>query len=318
MAQAIRCRWVLEKREEIQAAENPDFREISDQEEDPPAESDPFIPYDQMDMFADDIFDHNEPFDEEPSSATNPGPINQHAHVDDAPDEADPEFHDNNSRARIEDELDQEYIYFREFPGAGKVHRTDGKIHDAYSGAMKHPENPFYPFASQLDWEIARWANEDGPGQAAFTRLLNIDGVSYTDSYESQFHWLRHIQVKEKLQLSYNNSRSLNQTINELPTLAEWNRYELQLDNSGAAEPIELWCRNPVDALRSLWGSPVLLPFLKVAPEKQYSDAKMDKCLYNKMNTGNWWWNKQVTTNPSRYKLIIIKLICNHFIGSIT
>jgi hypothetical protein len=43
-----------------------------------------------------------------------------------------------------------------------------------------------------------------------------------------------------------------NQTINKLPTLAEWNQYELQLDNSGVAEPIELWCRNPVDALQSL------------------------------------------------------------------
>jgi hypothetical protein len=92
MAQAIRCRWVLEKREEIQAAENPDFREISDQEDDPPAESDPSIPYDQMDTFADDIFDHNKPFDEDPSSAPNPRPINQHARVDDAQDEADPEF----------------------------------------------------------------------------------------------------------------------------------------------------------------------------------------------------------------------------------
>jgi hypothetical protein len=99
--------------------------------------------------------------------------------------------------------------------------------------------------------------------------------------------------VKEKLELLYNNSRFLNQTINKLPTLAKWNQYELQLDNLGVAEPIKLWCRNPVDALQSVWGSPVLLPFLKVAPEKH---------LYNKMNTGNWWWNKHVTAclNASR------------------
>jgi hypothetical protein len=49
---------------------------------------------------------------------------------------------------------------------------------------MKHPKNLFYPFVSQLDWEIARWANEDGPGQAAFTHLLDIHGVGHTDSYK--------------------------------------------------------------------------------------------------------------------------------------
>lgn len=37
-----------------------------------------------------------------------------------------------------------------------------------------------------------------------------------------------------------------------------------------------------------------MLPFVKFAPEKQYSDASMKCRLYNEMNTCDWWWEKQV------------------------
>ena len=99
--------------------------------------------------------------------------------------------------------------------------------------------------------------------------------------------------MKEKLGLSYNNSRSLNQVINELPALAEWSLHKLTLDDSETTESIELWCQDPTDALKSLWGSPALLQFMKFAPEKQYADSEMEKRLYNEMNTGDWWWKKQ-------------------------
>lgn len=38
--------------------------------------------------------------------------------------------------------------------------------------------NPFAPFLSQMDWEIARWAKLRGPGSTAFSELISIDGVS--------------------------------------------------------------------------------------------------------------------------------------------
>jgi hypothetical protein len=102
----------------------------------------------------------------------------QWVHVENGSDKEDHEFHDNNGCAHIDDELDQDYIFFQDFPSARKVYCTTGDVHLAYSEANRYQNNPFYPFASELDWEIVRWANEDGPGQAVFTRLLNIDGVS--------------------------------------------------------------------------------------------------------------------------------------------
>lgn len=37
--------------------------------------------------------------------------------------------------------------------------------------------NPYAPFASELDWKVARWAVKDSPGHNALNRLLEIPGV---------------------------------------------------------------------------------------------------------------------------------------------
>lgn len=38
--------------------------------------------------------------------------------------------------------------------------------------------NPYAPFVSKLDWEVARWAKMRGPGSTALTELLKIEEVS--------------------------------------------------------------------------------------------------------------------------------------------
>ncbi|KAI0702091.1 hypothetical protein C8Q76DRAFT_802383 [Earliella scabrosa] len=37
--------------------------------------------------------------------------------------------------------------------------------------------NPYAPFASRLDWEVAKWAKMRGPGSTALTELLNIQDL---------------------------------------------------------------------------------------------------------------------------------------------
>ncbi|KAJ6548325.1 hypothetical protein B0H10DRAFT_1969189 [Mycena sp. CBHHK59/15] len=38
-------------------------------------------------------------------------------------------------------------------------------------------DNPYAPFNSKMDWEIAKWAKLRGSGSTAFTDLLNVEGV---------------------------------------------------------------------------------------------------------------------------------------------
>jgi len=56
-----------------------------------------------------------------------------------------------------------------------------------YSSAMGNSDNPYAPFASKMEWEIARWAKLRGPSSMAFTELMGIKGVSLSPSFINMF-----------------------------------------------------------------------------------------------------------------------------------
>lgn len=90
--QATNCKWVIEQRKQVEAAEMPDYREISDQEDDPELLSDLDFelsaPLNYMDMTPDDFFDMP---NEESDVLYATGNQNQCARVEHAPDLDDDE-----------------------------------------------------------------------------------------------------------------------------------------------------------------------------------------------------------------------------------
>ena len=65
---------------------------------------------------------------------------------------------------------------------AGAVYeRTHLNGNKGYRRADSNADNsnPYDPFSSKLDWEIACWAKTRGPGSNALTELLSINGVSF-------------------------------------------------------------------------------------------------------------------------------------------
>ena len=48
-----------------------------------------------------------------------------------------------------------------------------------YGASLGGGDNPWAPFNSKKDWEIARWAKLRGAGSTAFLELLAINGVSF-------------------------------------------------------------------------------------------------------------------------------------------
>jgi hypothetical protein len=62
---------------------------------------------------------------------------------------------------------------------AGEPVGTALPTHDAYSASLANPSsaNPYEPFASKIDWEVAQWAKLRGPSSSSFAELLKIDGV---------------------------------------------------------------------------------------------------------------------------------------------
>lgn len=83
-----------------------------------------------------------------------------------------------------------------EHPTAGRTVRMTQHVHERWAacfGTSPHTDNIvmdgtgkpdlanvniYHPFASKLDWDIAKWMVKDGIGHSSFNRLLQIDGVS--------------------------------------------------------------------------------------------------------------------------------------------
>ncbi|KAJ3793034.1 hypothetical protein GGU11DRAFT_873728 [Lentinula aff. detonsa] len=150
-------------------------------------------------------------------------------------------------------------------------------------------ENPWAPFASCIDWEVAWWAKMRGTGSTAFLELLAVDGL-----YES-------------LGLSYRTSAELNCIIdNQLPAQRpSFSRQEVVV----AGKAFDLFKQPILDCICSLYSSPNFAPYLCVSPERHYTDANKVNRLYHDMYTGKWWWSTQTQLEKDKPGATIVPVI---------
>lgn len=98
-------------------------------------------------------------------------------------------LHNSKHHASVEESLntDDEDIYAETIANAGKVKAVNDEVHAAYTKLQSSSGNAMYaPFSDRVDYEVSRWAIEEGPTQNAFTRLLAIDGVCKLYSYNDR------------------------------------------------------------------------------------------------------------------------------------
>ena len=71
-------------------------------------------------------------------------------------------------------------LYTDKYPSslAGKALSHEESRDCVYDVLVGGGDNPWAPFRSKKDWEIARWAKFRGVGSTAFSEILAIDGVS--------------------------------------------------------------------------------------------------------------------------------------------
>lgn len=74
----------------------------------------------------------------------------------------------------------QQNIFIEKFTkgqvGATLNHQEAPK-NERYSTKIDNPNNPYAPFSSKTDWELACWAKLRGPSSTAVSDLLDIEGV---------------------------------------------------------------------------------------------------------------------------------------------
>ncbi|KAI0055661.1 hypothetical protein BV25DRAFT_1815297 [Artomyces pyxidatus] len=155
-------------------------------------------------------------------------------------------------------------------------------------GAEHRDDNPWAPFANELEWELVRWAKTRGPTSTAFTDLLQIKGL------------------REKLELSFKNVGDVNTIIdNQLPTTPAFNCEEVEVDG----EKYEVYFRDILACVRSLYGNPEFSPFMTYAPERHFCDEEKTNRVFDEMHTGDWWWKLQTVLEGKEAGATIVPCI---------
>ncbi|KAG2110326.1 uncharacterized protein F5147DRAFT_752967 [Suillus discolor] len=160
------------------------------------------------------------------------------------------------------------------------VHYPDQRAGQPIDSAIKQPSNITYhaqlngssadniyaPFASKLDWEMARWAKLQGSSSTAFSELVSIEGLS------------------EKIGLSFKNTRELNKIIDdELPGRPKFKCDQIVVAN----EVFDVYYRDIIECIKALFSDPSFADFLVFAPERHYADEDETIRLYHEMHTEN-------------------------------
>ena len=108
----------------------------------------------------------------------------------------------------------------------------------------------------------------------------------------------------EKLDLSYSNTRELNEIIDsKLPSRPAFKCCEVIIDD----KPYDVYFRDIMSCIHALFGDLEFSRHLKTAPERHYLDADMEKRRYSEIYTGNWWWTTQVRI---RFELYLLVALC--------
>lgn len=160
-ARAPSCKWVRHRHHHPGEVEMRDYRELSDQEDDHLGNQDLGTVGELGDLEKDEFAEVEE--------STYTSSLSTHAIPHEAPN----------------DDSEDPILTIETYPGAGQILRYDSDTHATYTRTRPNLEtegNHYYPFLNEGDYEIARWAMEQGPGQNSLTDLLSINQVKAADT----------------------------------------------------------------------------------------------------------------------------------------
>ncbi|EIW82966.1 hypothetical protein CONPUDRAFT_53096, partial [Coniophora puteana RWD-64-598 SS2] len=175
-------------------------------------------------------------------------------------------------------------------PYAGHtIRQGTTKFDKIWDKQTKNRSSPYSPFRDTDEWELACWLFEN-----------------CTQSAADEFLKMKIISTRTKP--SFTSSYTLMNAIDKLPTRSQWTCQHILVNRSGGImaqdadtpahqdeENLELWVRNPVNAVEELLGNPHFLEHLAYAPERIYSDGERLLRQIDEMWTADWWWETQVS-----------------------
>ncbi|KAJ7587465.1 hypothetical protein C8J56DRAFT_1004549 [Mycena floridula] len=143
-------------------------------------------------------------------------------------------------------------------------------------------QEPWAPFDSQDDWQLARFIMKSGLSQAKIDEFLKLE------------------LIKNGAKPSYHNKRAFLRKIDSLELGPGWECETFEVpgdrcDDQGniLSEEIEFWRRDPLECVKELIANPAFKDHIKYAPEKQFMDEECTNQAFSESWTGEWWWEMQ-------------------------
>lgn len=202
-------------------------------------------------------------------------------------------------RTLVDDEDQQHTCVWDE--SAGKIYGYEETVHSQWKTVFSadSPNNGYRPFNSRIDWEVAQWAVKEQVSHTAFNRLLKIPQVilsiriccvtiANSDDLITQ--------VSQRLGLSFSNAKSMLQQVDTIPErCGQWYTKQLSFKDR-PNEHFTIRYRDPVQAIKGLWGDPAFSKDLVYKPAKIFRGAKIieQDRIYSEMWTGSLWNAAQV------------------------
>ncbi|KZP30194.1 hypothetical protein FIBSPDRAFT_908162 [Athelia psychrophila] len=200
-------------------------------------------------------------------------------------------------RARVEEVEDEQAppIFGREpfvepYPEekeAGKIYGRTRTSFEEIRVNQSEGEEPWAPFESEAEWEVARWMMRSGISQKETESFLKLE------------------KIRTGVKPSFHNNRAFLQQIDALPRGPEWTCEPFvvtgdEVDDKGQlrTEEVDLWRRDPVECVKELLSNPSFRENMSFAPEKQYRNSDGTNRVYNESWTGDWWWDTQDKLAP--------------------
>ncbi|KAJ7060890.1 hypothetical protein C8F01DRAFT_988007 [Mycena amicta] len=141
---------------------------------------------------------------------------------------------------------------------------------------------PWAPFDSEADWELARWLVESGVSRTKMDEFLKL------------------AKIKHGAKPSYHNAYSFYQKIDALPSGPQWECEIITItgDKKGEngkveTEEVEFWKRDPIECIEELIGNPAFEKEMSYVPHRVYRDANHVNREYSEVHTGDLWWELQ-------------------------
>ncbi len=139
--------------------------------------------------------------------------------------------------------------------------------------------DPFRPFSSKQEYQIASWCIKNSISRTAIDELLGIQGFQHLTNTTSA-HRL------------FNKIDDMHYPLDE----SSWEQGYVcfdRLEDPNIEQTVPFWYRNPVECIEFLLQQPAYRDHMVYAPVREYNEE--GERMYSELHTSNWWWRMQVS-----------------------